>query len=395
MLDSIRVSQDSRTIQKGEWFVSVKGENFDGHDFIEKALEEGAAGVLELEELFDLAHKKIKALQPSVVAVTGSYGKTTTKEAIFEVLSSKFDVCWAKGNLNTPLGLAIEIVNRLRPHHEIFVAEVGMDHLGEIKESCSIINPRVGVVTSVGEMHLEKLGTLGNIKAAKSELLEALPSDGTAVLNYDDSNVREIASKFTGTKVWYGSSPKAEVNFSSIKGLELNLLGEKSKCTALAAWAVGRIFGLRKREIWESLGSFEPPKGRLSLIRDRSGVQIIDDTYNAGPQSMKVALEVLKELPAKRRISLLGDMLELGPLEDDAHVQTLRQACSVSDIVVIHGARMKKASKTLPQDRFAPLTELALRRGDVVLVKGSRRMEMEKIVTKIKSGLLNYSSEGC
>jgi len=216
MLDSIKVNQDSRAIKPGDWFVAVKGENFDGHDFIEDALARGASGILELEELFDLAKRKVRKLQPQVIAVTGSYGKTTTKEFVYKVLSVGIRGARTRSNLNTPLGVAMEIVNGLRPHHKFFVAEVGMDKVGEIRQSCLMVGPQVGVLTSVGEMHLERLGSLERIKQAKSELLETLPPDGTAVLNWDDENVREISKKFEGEKIWYGSN---------INDFLLNLVG--------------------------------------------------------------------------------------------------------------------------------------------------------------------------
>src|SRR3989304_8149940 len=206
----MRVNQDSRTIKKGEWFVAVKGENFDGHNFIPEALKKGAGGVIEINDLYELARRKLAKINPKVIAVTGSYGKTTTKEAIYKVLSKKYSVLRTQGNLNTPLGVAMEVVNNLKYHHRVLVAEGGMDRTGEIRETCSVIRPGIAVITPIGEIHLEKLGTLEKIRRAKAEILESLPNDGVAVLNSDDPNVVKVAEVFRGRKVWYGFSKESQ-----------------------------------------------------------------------------------------------------------------------------------------------------------------------------------------
>ena len=379
----MKVNQDSRTIKPGEWFVAVKGENFDGHDFIEDALAKGASGVLELEELFELAKKALREIRPQVVAVTGSYGKTTTKEAIYKVLSSKLKGARTRGNWNTPLGVAIEIVNGLKSHHKFFIAEVGMDRLGEISQSCGIISPQIGVLTSIGEMHLEKLGTLENIKKAKSELLESISRDGTAVLNWDDGSIREISKKFAGKKIRYGASLGVDADFDKVGNLPL--LGDRSRYTALAAYCVGKLFGLEDKEIFSALDKFKPPKGRLNLVSLANGVKIIDDTYNAGPKSTEAALEVLEELPGVRKVAILGDMLELGSLEKVSHDTVLKEALEVCDIVVPVGERMQGAAKKIGEQKFRSFGELRPKEGDVVLIKGSRGMKMERFVKRIKS----------
>jgi len=169
-----------------------------------------------------------------------------------------------------------------------------MDRLREIAESCQILSPQVGVITSVGEMHLEKLKSLGDIKKAKAELLESLPSNGVAVLNRDDRNVRKIAKKFEGRKIWYGFSSGAGINGDHLKDINLKLLGRGGKYTALAAYAVGRVFKVREREVVEALERVRPAKGRLNLMPGKNGARIIDDTYNAGPRSTSMALEVLR-----------------------------------------------------------------------------------------------------
>lgn len=393
----MKVSQDSRTIKPGEWFVAVRGDSFDGHDFVSGAVANGAAGVLELEDLFDLTKKKIREYGPQVIAVTGSYGKTTTKEVVYKVLSSKFKGARTRGNLNTPLGVALEVINGLKRHHQFFVAEVGMDRLGEIKKSCLMISPQIGVLTSVGEMHLEKLGTLENIKQAKSELLAGLPVDGTAVLNWDDGNIREISEKFLGKKIKYGFSSGVDagvgkgraydVSFvgSAAKINDLPILGDKNKQAALAAYCVGKFFGLEDNDIFSVLKRFKPPKGRLNLTSARNGIKIIDDTYNAGPQSTLAALNVLEDLTGDRKIAILGDMLELGKLEEASHNAVLKEALKVCDLVVPVGDRMQRAAEELGQRRFSSFGDLSFKNDDVVLIKGSRGMKMERFVKRIKS----------
>jgi UDP-N-acetylmuramoyl-tripeptide--D-alanyl-D-alanine ligase len=376
------VNQDSRTIKKGEWFVAVKGEKFDGHKFIPEALKKGAAGILEIGELYDLARNKLAEVNPEVIAVTGSYGKTTTKEAIFKVLSKKYPVFRTKGNLNTPLGVSMEVVNNLRSRHRVLVAEVGMDRAGEIRETCSIVRPRIAVITAIGEMHLEKLGTLEKIRRAKAEILEFLPRDGVAVLNSDDPNVVKTAKVFPGRKVWYGFSKSSQVRLDTLPKFKIKLLGKASISNALAAAAVGKVMGLPESGIVRSLAGLRPEKGRLFLIRGKKGVTVIDDTYNAGPRSTVNALDALSGLPAKRRIAILGDMLELGRLENPAHEQVISAAAQSADIVVPVGERMNQAAARTGIN-FTPLATLSLTGGDLVLVKGSRGMRMEKIIEDI------------
>ena len=229
---------DSRTIKPGEYFVAVKGRRFDGRDFAKDALKKGAAGILEIDELYHLARKKLAEVGPKVIAVTGSYGKTMTKEMIHRVLSSRFVVYRTRGNLNTPFGVAMEVVNYLKPRHQILVAEAGMDRLGEIAKTCGIIKPQIGVITAVGEMHLEKLRTLENIRKAKAELLQSLPSNGVGVLNREDFGVRKIARVFGGRKIWF--------SFHDVQGLKLELLGKANLSNAAAASAVGGLLGVSK-----------------------------------------------------------------------------------------------------------------------------------------------------
>ncbi len=410
----MKVCLDSRLIRPGEYFVAVKGEKFDGHQFVDEALKKGAAGVLEEEELYELAKKRLEKIKPEVIAVTGSTAKTSTKEAIAAVLSEKFKILKSAETLNTKLGLAAEIVNNLKKSHQKLVVEVGMDRLGEIKKTCQLIKPRIGVVTFINPTHQEKLKTLENIIRAKGELLEALPKDGVAILNWDDENVRSLSRSFANAQddiraVWYGknhvaathASPEIHPDFITVK---IPLLGEHQIYNALAAAAVGKVCGLTAVEINSGLKKLKPLKGRLNLLDGINGAKILDDTYNSSPKSAAAALKVLKEFPAKRKIAVLGDMLELGSFEEEAHRlvgqmvaeskvdflitigERAKVICSSAVYCAPEGGRTKVRyySTGLHDEVFKLLkNKIKLRKGDIILVKGSRGMQMERIVEKL------------
>ena len=387
-------------IKEGQYFVAVKGEKFDGHDFIKDVLKKGAKGVLEEDELYELAKKRLEEVKPEIIAVTGSTAKTSTKEAIATVLSQKFKVLKSEGTLNTKLGLALEIVNKLKKFHQKLVVEVGMDRLGEIAETCQLIKPRIGVVTFINPTHQEKLKTLENIIKAKGELLEALPSDGVAVLNWDDENARSLHKKFEGPIVWYGKAEEAEIRPDFIT-VEIPLLGEHQIYNVLAAAAVGKVCGLTNKGINNSIKKLKPLKSRLNLLNGINGSEILDDTYNSSPKSAAAALKVLKNFPAKRRIAVLGDMLELGDFEEEAHRLVGRMVAeSGVDVLITVGKRAKLicnsavhcAMRTEVRYYSVDSCDAVLktlkekikpRKGDIILVKGSRGMRMEKIVEKL------------
>ncbi len=388
-LDVMKVCQDSRLIKKGEYFVAVKGEKYDGHKFIDEALKKGAKGVLEEEELYETAKKRLKKVNPEVIAITGSTAKTSTKEAITTVLAQKFKVLKSAETLNTALGLSIEIVNNLKKSHQKLVVEVGMDRLGEIRETCKIIKPRIGVVTFINPTHMEKLGTLENIIKAKGELLEALPPSGAAVLNWDDENVRSLEKKCKSPIVWYGKNPRADVRPEIIKA-QIPLLGEHVIYNALAAAAVGKVCGLSTVEINRGLKKLKPLRGRLNLLGGINGAKILDDSYNSSPKSAAAALKVLKNFSAKRRIAVLGDMLELGDFEENGH-RLVGQMVTESDADVLITVGESFHSNTAQYHRFENSEEASKsivdlikpKKGDIILVKGSRGMRMEKIVEKL------------
>lgn len=439
---------DSRLAREGSLFIALKGENTDGHFFIKEAFDRGTAAALVERtpefpcSLLDLRTRPVqwperrvefpvcllvsetlRALQEAaafwrrrhvirVVGVTGSIGKTTTKELIASVLSRRFRTLKSYGNYNTEIGLPLTLLH-LGPEHERAVLEMGMHALGEIALLADIALPAVGVVTCVEPVHLERLGTIERIAQAKAELVEALPPDGVAVLNYDDERVRAMKDKTRARVFYYGLDPRAdlwadEIRSEGLAGVRFRfrygkeilharipLLGRHSVHTALAAAAVGLVEGLSWGEIMAGLKDTSA-QVRLMAVKGIRESTILDDTYNASPPSTLAALSVLGEL-AGRRIAVLGDMLELGSYEEEGHRKVGRKAVEVASILITVGPRAKMIAQEalacgMPPERVysfdskeeavALLLEL-LEPGDVVLVKGSRGMRMEEIVKAI------------
>jgi UDP-N-acetylmuramoyl-tripeptide--D-alanyl-D-alanine ligase len=439
---------DSRLAEEGSLFIALKGENTDGHLFIQEAFDRGAIAALVEKvpdlpcQTFDLRVKPVrwpeeriklpvcllvpetlKALQEAaafwrrqhmvkVIGVTGSVGKTTTKELIASVLSRGFRTLKSYGNYNNEIGLPLTLLH-LGPEHERVVLEMGMYALGEIALLAEIALPAIGVVTCVEPVHLERLGTIEKIAQAKAELVEALPPDGIAVLNYDDERVRAMKDKTKARVFYYGLDPQADlwaddiqseglagVRFRFHYGREviharIPLLGRHSVHTALAAAAVGLVEGLSWGEIMAGLKDTSA-QVRLMAVKGIRDSTILDDTYNASPPSTLAALSVLGELPG-RRIAVLGDMLELGSYEEEGHRKVGRKAVEVASILITVGPRARIIAQEalscgMPPDKvhsFESREEAAaflleiLEPGDVVLVKGSRAMRMEEIVKAI------------
>lgn len=439
---------DSRLAQKDSLFIALKGENTDGHLFVKEAFDRGAVVALVEREpefschLLDLRTKPVrwseerlvfplciivpetlKALQQSaafwrrqhmtrVVGVTGSIGKTTTKELIASVLSRRFRTLKSYGNYNNEIGLPLTLLH-LGPEHERVVLEMGMYALGEIAMLAEIALPAVGVVTCVEPVHLERLGTIENIARAKAELVEALPPDGVAVLNYDDERVRAMKSKTKARVFYYGLDPHAdlwadEIQSEGLSGVRFRfhygkeviharipLLGRHSVHTALAAASVGLLDGLSWGEIMAGLKDTSA-QVRLMAVKGIRNSTILDDTYNASPPSTLAALSVLGELSG-RRIAVLGDMLELGSYEEEGHRKVGRKTVEVASILITVGPRAKIIAEEalacgMPPDKVHILDSKEeavkllleiLEPGDFVLVKGSRGMKMEEIVKEI------------
>ena len=439
------VSADSRSIKPGELFIALTGENFDGHNFIETALQKGACGAIvrsgwfkgssglndlnffvvevddTLKALGDIAMLWREKHQILVVAITGSNGKTTTKEMAALILSQKFRVLKTEGNLNNLIGLPLTVLN-IDDSHDVAVLELGMNSFGEIARLSEICKPDIALITNVGSGHLEGLGSIEGVAKAKGEILEGLKAGGTFVFNADDSYIREIAKGWKGNLVSFGiDSPGADVKtlltdysccYGSGVAISMHLkektlsaklmgLGLHNVYNATAAAAVGVAMGIGLEEIRKGLEEWRPFRGRFELHRLDCGVNLIDDTYNANPNSVAMALKTLADVKgAGRGIAVLGDMLELGAYAEEAHYEIGKKAASTgvdclflmgphSSIHTYRGARdggMDEGQIVICSDYKDVSGHLnpILTGGDWVLVKGSRGMAMEKVVEEIK-----------
>ncbi len=443
---------DSRLVSPGGVFVALRGERADGHDYVADALGRGAAmafiqrPVEATAPVVDLtvsppalpsqwslpvllqvpdtlaALQKVAAFwrrrhSPRVVGITGSVGKTTTKELIADVLSRRYRTLKSEKSYNNEIGVPLTLL-QLTPEHKRVVLEMGMYDVGDIALLADIALPHVGVVTIIGPVHLERAKSMERIIQAKTELVQALPPapEGVAILNYDDPNVLGMRYATQARVFTYGLSPEADLWADQIEGLGLEgvrfrlhyrgerlhvripLLGRHSVHTALRAAAVGLVEGLTWQEILEGLMS---PSSQLRLVAvpGPRGSTILDDTYNASPPSMLAALNLLEELQG-RRIAVLGDMLELGDYEREGHEKVGLRALEVVDILVTVGPRGRIIGETalrwgMPPDRVHILEDNAaairlleglMQEGDVVLIKGSRAMRMEEIVNALSQG---------
>jgi UDP-N-acetylmuramoyl-tripeptide--D-alanyl-D-alanine ligase len=344
----------------------------------------------------ELARQRLAELRPIVVAVTGSMGKTTTKNAIATVAAQSFPVLAPKGNLNTLLGLSVTLLNELRDADaaRVVVAEMGAYQPGDLAQICVYIRPSISVVTNVRPVHLERMGSIENVALAKGEIVDALPESGAACLNADDPLVRQMAARCRGRVLTYGTGSGVDISPDLIQ-VPVPLLGAFQIYTALAAYSVGRCLGMSDSAINAGIAQLKPEKGRLKSLPGLNGSRLIDDTYNASRDSTLAALEVLAGQPAARRYAVLGDMLELGSVERDAHRVVVARALQVADGVVLVGPRLAAAAAELAHTAAKPLAAypnskqagaaqaagqlLQPGAGDLILVKGSEGMRMERV----------------
>lgn len=426
---------DSRLVKKGDCFVAMPGEKVDGHDFAAEAAAAGASCVLCSRRVEAPGAAVVVAPDPlvglgllgrvqrdrfpdlKVVGVTGSVGKTTTKEMTADVLSQRFRVFRSRGNLNSEIGLPVMLMD-LTPEDQVAVLEMGMRALGEIDYLASIARPDVGVVTNVGITHLELLGTQENIARAKGELIRALPPSGWAILNADDPRVAAMA-EISPAPVWfYGFSAEgrgerwvtaADPRREGDTGQRFRLRtsageaeaflpapGRHNLLNAMAAAAVGLALGMGVDEVARGLEAFTGAGNRMQILY-AGGVRLIDDTYNAAPASVMAALAVMREQagPAGRCIAVLGDMYELGPLEEQGHRDVGVEAARLADQVVAVGelarviaeAAGEKAVHFGAKGPAIDHLKRVVQPGDTVLVKGSRGMAMEEIVQALEEHL--------
>lgn len=420
------VSTDTRTVKQGDLFIPLVGENFDGHDFIEQAIKNGASGVIfsrknmliskditaievadTLVALQNLARFHRQRFTIPVVAITGSNGKTTTKDMAAAVLSSKFHVLKTEANYNNEIGLPLTLL-QLTKQHEVAVVEMGMRGKGQIRQLANIALPTIAIITNVGETHLELLGSIENIAAAKAELLEFIPKSGLSLLNADNSYVKEM-SKQVNSRVQFFGLEQGDIKAENIQmgtqnmkfscrfahhefAVEIPAVGKHNVYNGLAAIALGLELGLSVEDICAGCKNFNASPMRLH-IEKISDYLVINDAYNASPMSMVAAIDTLVEVAKGRKVAVLGDMLELGPVAIEAHgnIGDRLAYCQV-DIVVTVGelatniARrasacgIKKVMACANHKEAQEALQKLIEPGDTILVKGSRGMKMENII---------------
>lgn len=431
-----RVVHDSREVKPGDLFVAVEGESTDGHRYVPDAYERGASAALVREtwhsryDLGDLpaivVHDTLVALQElatywrslfdvNVIGITGSIGKSSTKEVVAAVAAAKFNVTRSVKSFNNEIGLPLSVLE-ITPDTEVVVLEMGGAYAyGEISDLAGIAQPRIGIVTNVSHSHLGRMGSLEAIAETKAELIDALPEDGVAILNIDDFRVRRMFDRASCRVVLYGLDAAADIravdleshgldgiSFTLVRGDERSvvrvpLLGRHSVHTALVGFAVGFELGLSTADI---LRGFDQPniQLRLLLAPGINGSTLLDDSYNANPASSFAALALLGELNATRRVAVFGDMLEMGEFEEEAHRMVGARSAETTDALYTVGERARiiaaEARRTNgrleiesfdDKDTLVAALRSALRPGDLVLIKGSRGVQMETVVAALRS----------
>lgn len=433
------ICTDSRTARAGDLFIAIPGEKFDGHNFLQEAFKQGAFGVVAAEDyvasqssvpkgdklwiavpdtlraLGDLAAFLRRNSDVSVVAITGTNGKTTTKEMTASVLGEAFSVLKTPGNFNNLVGLPLTLFG-LKESHEWAVVEIAMNHPGEIRRLTEISNPDLGVITNVEPGHLEGVRDIDGVMAAKGELLEGLAEESTAVLNVDDERVCQLAERYGGRVVTFGIDSSAEVWGAPVSQtrsgssfdlswyeetvrVSLKIPGRGAIYNALAAAAVGYRAGLSIEEVKKGLESAGPLPGRMQVSTLPGGIHLIDDTYNANPGSVSVAIETLGSLKGSGRgVFVIGDMMELGAHSQSAHKQigVLAARAGLSGLYITgdfagyvaegaSGAGMDRGRIFVgSREEIVEALKDRLGPGDWLLVKGSRLSAMEKVVEALK-----------
>jgi len=437
------VSTDSRTVREGDLFVALKGARFDGHQYAVEALKKNAGGILieedkaktihwngfrskaiiavkdTLRSLGDLAGDRRERNKVPVVALTGSNGKTTTKEMISACLETTGAVLKTRGNYNNLIGLPLTLLS-YTGKEKVAVVEMGMNVPGEIGRLTEIANPDVGLITNIHKVHLEGLGSLERVKEEKGELFRKMKRDGTIVVNQNDPRVIDLAQDFPGRKVTFGVETAADVvakktQLLGAKGVSfllsaggqeseviLPVLGRHFVPAALAAVAVSMLFGVEFKRAKEALEQFKPFPMRMEVCPLRGGRTLINDAYNANPKSMELSLETLVEVKgAGRAVAVFGDMLELGDFAKEAHRQLGQRikALSIDFLLVMgkwapvvvesavrHGFDAEKTKIVQTHEEAIATLEQVTQEGDWILIKGSRGMAMEKVVEGLQEG---------
>jgi len=430
-LPVVGYSIDSRMIKPHELFFAIKGERFDGHEFVDSVLRagaeaavvsktfEGSGNLLRVDDplvaLQTLALKVRHVWGRTVIGVTGSAGKTTTKEAIAQVLATKYNVLKSEGNFNNHIGLPLQLL-RIQPETEFYVSEMGMNHAGEIADLARIAEPNIGVVTMVAPVHLEFFDSIAGIAAAKKELIDALPPDGLAILNKDDEFVSHFNDGRTGPAIYFAIDAAADVRADNLTArgaagsdfdlvvygerirTRLPLVGRHNIYNVLAAVAVGISQGLSPKWVAEAISQLAPADKRGQLVQI-GGATVINDCYNSNPKALESMVDALVGMPAERHIVVAGEMLELGPAGEELH-----RACGhymaergVSQLIGVRGLAepMVEAARAagLAAEFFATPEEAGewlasnARHGDAILLKASRGVKLERALDEWKKRL--------
>jgi len=427
------VSTDTRALRSGELFIPLRGPNVDGHDFIAEAFRRGAVVALASRPVNSLPDNAIvievsdtlkalgrvaaayrRTLDVAVVGITGSVGKTTTAKMCAAVLSTRYRVAQTKEDWNAEIGVPLALLS-LNPDHQVAVIEMGMRGLGQIAELVDIAQPSLGVVTTIGESHLELLGSIENIARAKGELIAGLRKSGTAILNEDDAVTRDLLALAPGRVLTFGLSTEADVRGTNLRmdggGMtffvrarertveaHLRTWGRHNVMNALAAVATGTALDVDLDDAVRGLEEFAPPKMRLQPVR-LGDVLLINDAYNASPASMRAAFEVLLALgTSRRRLAVLGEMRELGEASESLHRDVGIAAAGAAELLITVGPGARAIAEgaldagvtpghvhhTVSTDEASAVLRTVMRSGDVILIKGSRALEMERIVETLQ-----------
>ena len=425
------VATDSRYVEPTNLFVALKGERFDAHDFLQEVAQKNAGAALvermdkkwlvlqflvkdTLLALGDLARFHRRRFSISLIGITGSYGKTSTRTLLDAALSSKFKILSSKANFNNEIGVPMTLF-QLDDEDEDAILEMGMRGRGQIDYLAKVAEPTIGVITNIGPQHIESLGSLDEIALAKAELIENLPESGLAVLPFDSPYFEILRAKTRARIVSFGTRegadyraedvrtlPNGEVAFriSSIE-IRLPMPGIHNALNACAAFAVAHQMGVAPEAIADALKGAELPGARMRVVRALSGATVIDDCYNAGPDSMRAALQTLLDFPGSgRRVAILGDMKELGDFSEAEHQKIGQFAGQFLDLLVGVGGETRpllnsaiRAASDVEQamevhwfpDATEAREEVApmIRKSDVVLVKGSRSVGLEAVVEEL------------
>ncbi|MGK2905633.1 MAG: UDP-N-acetylmuramoyl-tripeptide--D-alanyl-D-alanine ligase [Desulfuromonadales bacterium] len=436
------ISTDSRTVQPGDLFIPLRGDKFDGHDYLTQAIQRGAAACLSeemiggllvpvvkvsdtLKALGDLAAAVRRQFAGPVIGITGTSGKTTCKEMLAAILEYLGPGLKSAGNYNNLIGVPLTLFG-LETEHHWAVVEMGMSARGEIARLAEIAAPNIGLITNIGAGHLENFEGISGVARAKGELFISLPADGVAVINADDPEVRLLPVANGVRKILFGVSSEATIRAHRITAyngsvsfdLEIDgvvqrvvlpLPGRHNVVNALGAAAVATVLGVGLKEIADGLKAFKPCPGRMELLELPGDIVVLEDSYNANPLSVHAALDALHDLSSPgRRIAVLGDMLELGTSAQELHHQIGAIAAKRADWLFIYGTLAEDIARGavaegFPSDKVfvanshnelaARLVEV-LQAGDRVLIKGSRGMRMEKVTAALRTSKLKTAANG-